>query len=108
MWDLYLEQRTYPELGLGHLLARELDHGLGDVDPQDPVVRVHEPARQQAATATEVDNKTVANPITVQDLQYARRRPQGELGVADIVDVRDVLPVPPPRLRTSRGYLSPP
>src|SRR5215212_1689953 len=33
-WDLDLEQRPYPELGLGHSTAREFDHSLGDVDPQ--------------------------------------------------------------------------
>ena len=47
-------------------------------------------------------------PVTVQDLQYARRRSKGELGMPDVVYVRDVLPVPPRRVRTSRGYLSPP
>jgi hypothetical protein len=46
-------------------------------------------------------------PVTVQDLHYARRRSECELGVADVVDVGEVLPVPPMRVRTSRGYLSP-
>src|SRR5215208_8505303 len=32
-WDLGLEQRPYPELGLRHSMAREFDHSLGDVDP---------------------------------------------------------------------------
>jgi hypothetical protein len=46
-------------------------------------------------------------PVTVQDLHYARRRSEGELSVADVVDVRQVLPVPPRRVRLPRGYLSP-
>jgi hypothetical protein len=46
------------------------------------------------------------HPVTVQDLQYPRRRSEGELGVADVVDVREILPVPPRRVRGSRGYLS--
>jgi hypothetical protein len=106
MWDLYLEQRPYPELGLGHSIAREFDHSLRDVDPQHPVAGVYELARPQTATATEVDNEAIVYPVTVQDLQYARRRSEGELGVADVVDVREVLPVPPRRVRGSRGYLS--
>jgi hypothetical protein len=105
-WDLHLEQRPYPELGLGHSIAREFDHSLGDVDPQDPVTGVYELARPQTATATEVDNEAIVYPVTVQDLQYARRRSEGELGVADVVDVREVLPVPSRRVRGSRGYLS--
>jgi hypothetical protein len=32
-WDLGLEQRSYPELGLRRSLAREFDHSLRDVDP---------------------------------------------------------------------------
>src|SRR5918999_567790 len=39
--DLGLEQRPYPELGLWHSIARELDHGLGDIDPQDSVTGVY-------------------------------------------------------------------
>jgi hypothetical protein len=42
----------------------------------------------------------------VQYVQYARRCSEGELGVADVVDVRQVLPVPPRGVRASRGYLS--
>src|SRR5215210_218732 len=106
--DLDLEERPHPELGLWHPFARELDHGLGDVDPEDAVAHVYELPRPQAATATQVDNKTVANPVSVQDLQYAWRRSQGELSMADVMYVRDVLTVPPRRVRTSRGYLSPP
>jgi hypothetical protein len=105
-WNILLEQRSNPELGLGHLFARELDHGLGDVDPQDLVARVYELARPQTATAAEVDNEAIVYPVTVQDLQYARRRSEGELGVADVVDVREVLTVPPRRIRVSRRYLS--
>ena len=74
--------------------------------PQDAVARVYELAGPQTATAPEVDNEAIAYPVTVQDLQYARRRPEGELGVADVVDVRDVLPVPPRRVTAFRGYLS--
>jgi hypothetical protein len=73
-WDLDLEQRPYPELGLGHPVARELDHSLGDIDPEDLVAGVYELSRPQTTTATQVDYEAVANPITVQDLQYARRR----------------------------------
>src|SRR5918993_1583570 len=105
-WDLGLEQRLYPELGLRHSIARELDHGLGDVDPQDSVAGVYELARPQSATAAEVHNEAMVYPVTVQDLHYARCRSEGELCVADVVDVREVLPVPPPRVRGSRGYLS--
>jgi hypothetical protein len=105
-WDLDLEQRPYPELGLWHSVAREFDHSLGDVDPQHPVAGVYELARPQTATATEVDNEAMAYPVTVQDLLYARRCSEGELGVADVVDVREVLPVPPRLVRGSRGYLS--
>ena len=79
----------------------KLDHGLGDVDPEDAVARVYELAGPQTATATEVDNKAIAYPVTVQDLQYARRRSEGELSVADVVDVREVLPVPPRRVAAS-------
>jgi hypothetical protein len=107
-WDLDLEQRSKPELGLGHPVARKLYHSPGDVDPEDPVACVYELPRPRTTAATEVDYEAVANPITVQDLQYARRRSKGELGMADVVYVRDVLPVPPRRVRTSRGYLSPP
>ena len=73
-WDLDLEQRSKLELGLGHPVARELDHSLGDVDSEDPVAGVYELSRPQTTTATEVDYEAVVNPITVQDLQYARRR----------------------------------
>src|SRR5215207_4005351 len=65
-WDLRLEQRSHLELGLGHLLARELDHGLGDVDPENAVTRVYELPRPQTASATEVDNETIAYPTLVQ------------------------------------------
>src|SRR5918993_3490936 len=41
-WELDLEQRSKLELGLWHLVARELYHGLGDVDPEDAVARVYE------------------------------------------------------------------
>ena len=105
-WDLDLEERSNPELGLGYLFARELDHGFGDVDPQDLVARVYELARPQTATATEVYDEAIVYPVLAQDLQYAWRRSEGELGVADVVDVGDVLPVPPRRIRASRGYLS--
>jgi hypothetical protein len=107
-WDLHLEQRSHPELRLGHPVARKLYHGLGDVDPEDPVACVYELSLPQTATATKVDHEALMYTVTVQDLQYARRRSQGELGMADVVYVRDVLPVPPRRVRTSRGYLSPP
>ena len=107
-WDLDLEQRSKPELGLGHPVARERDHSLGNVDPQYPVSSVYELSRPQTTAATEVDYEAVANPITVHDLQYARRRSKGELGMPDVVYVRDVLPVPPRRVRTSRGYFGPP
>ena len=107
-WDLDLEQRSKPELGLGHPVARKLYHGLGDVDPEDPVACVYELPRPQTATATEVDHEAIMYPVTVQDLQNARRSSKRELGMADVVYVRDVLPVPPRRVRTSRGYLSPP
>ena len=73
-WDLHLEQRSKPELGLGHPVARKLYHGLGDVDPEDPVACVYELSRPQTATATEVDHEAIMYPVTVQDLQYARRR----------------------------------
>src|SRR5918997_326737 len=106
-WDLGLEQRHYPELGLWHSIARELDHGLGDVDPQDSVAGVYELARPQTATAAEVDNEAMVYHVTVQDLHYARRRFEGEFSVADVVDVRQVLPVPPRRVSSPRGYLSP-
>jgi hypothetical protein len=105
-WDLDLEQRPYPELGLGHPIAREFDHSLGDVDPQHLVAGVYELARPQTATAAEVDNEAIVYPVTVQDLHYARRRSEGELGVADVVDVRNILPVPPHLVGGSRGYLS--
>src|SRR5215203_5617599 len=85
-WDLGLEQRPYPELGLWHSIARELDHGLGDIDPQDSVAGVYELARPQSATAAEVHNEAMVYPVTVQDLHYARRRSEGELSVADVVD----------------------
>lgn len=107
-WDPDLEQGSKPELGLGHPVARKLYHGLGDVDPEHPVACVYELSRPQTATATEVDHEALVYPVTVQDLQYARRRSKGELGMADVVYVRDILPVPPRRVRTSRGYLSPP
>jgi hypothetical protein len=42
----------------------------------------------------------------VQDLHYARRRSKGELGVADVMDVREILPVPPRLVTGSGGYLS--
>jgi hypothetical protein len=106
-WDLDLEERPHPELRLGHSIARELDHSLGDVDPQDPVASVYELPSPQTATATEVDNEAIVYPVTVQDLHYARRRSEGELSVADVVDVREVLPVPPRRIGAFRGYLSP-
>src|SRR5918994_409006 len=106
-WELGLEQRPYPELGLWHSIARELDHGLGDIDPQDSVAGVYELARPQSATAAEVHNEAMVYPVTVQDLHYARRRSEGELSVADVVDVRQVLPVPPRRVRLPRGYLIP-
>jgi hypothetical protein len=86
--DLGLEQRPYPELGLWHSIARELDHGLGDVDSQDSVAGVYELARPQTATAAEVDNEAMVYPVTVQDLHDARRRSEGEPSVADVVDVR--------------------
>src|SRR5829696_10322357 len=105
-WDLALEQRPYPELGLGHSIARELDHSLGDVDSQDPVAGVYELARPLTATATEVDNETIVYPATVQDLHYARCRSEGERSVADVVDIRNILSVPPRLVRGSRGYLS--
>ena len=73
-WELDLEQRSKLELGLWHLVARELYHGLGDVDPEDAVARVYELPRPQTATATEVDHEAIMYPVTVQDLQYARRR----------------------------------
>src|SRR5215204_2002195 len=106
MWDLDLEQRPYPELGLGHSIARELDHGLGDVDPQHLVAGVYELARPLTATATEVDNEAIVYPATVQDLHYARCRSEGERSVADVVDIRNILSVPPRLVRGSRGYLS--
>src|SRR5215212_491943 len=105
--DLDLEERAHPELGLGRPAAGELDHRLGDVYAEDAVSGVQELARPQTATATEVDDKSIAYPVTVEDLQYARRRFQGELGVTDVVDVRDILPVPPARIITLRSYLSP-
>jgi hypothetical protein len=70
------------------------------------VACVYELARPQTATAAEVDNEAIVYPVTVQDLQYARRRSEGEPGVADVVDVREVLTVPPRRIRVSRRYLS--
>jgi hypothetical protein len=81
------------------------DHSLGDVDPQDPVPGVHELARPKTASATEVDDEAIVYPVTVQDLQYARHRSEGEPGLADVVDVREVFLVPPRRGRASRGYL---
>jgi hypothetical protein len=106
-WDLHLEQRPYHEPGLGHSVARELDHSLGDVDPQHTVAGVYELPCPLTATTAEVDNEAIAYPALVQDLQYARRRPEGKPGVADVVDVRKVLPVPPRLLRAFRGYLNP-
>src|ERR687898_64264 len=106
-WDLHLEQRPHPELGLGHSIARELDHSLGDVDPPHSVAGVYELPRPQPATTTEVDNEATAYPALVQDLHYSRRRSEGELGVPDVVDVSEVLPVPPRRVRAFRGYLNP-
>ena len=67
-WDLDLEQRSKPELGLWNLVARKLYHGLGDVDPEDPVACVHKLPRPLTATATEVDNEAAVYPVTVQDL----------------------------------------
>jgi hypothetical protein len=46
------------------------------------------------------------HPVAVQDLQYARRRSEGELSMADVVYVRDVLPVPRRRTPAFRRYLS--
>jgi hypothetical protein len=40
-------------------------------------------------------------PAMAQDLEYAWRRSEGELGVADVVDVGEVLPVPPRPIRAS-------
>src|SRR5215203_4851867 len=51
--DLDLEERSHPELGLGHLFARELDHRFGDVDTKDHVAYVYELPRPQAAAATQ-------------------------------------------------------
>ena len=96
-----LEQRSNPEVGLGYLFARELDHRLGDIDPQDPVSGVDQLTRPQTAPAAEVDNEAIVYPAMAQDLEYAWRRSEGELGVADVVDVGEVLPVPPRPIRAS-------
>ena len=56
-WDLDLEQRSKPELGLWNLVARKLYHGLGDVDPEDTVACVYELPRPLTAAATEVDHE---------------------------------------------------
>src|SRR5688500_4493239 len=65
-WELDLEQRSKLELGLGHPVARELDHSLGDVDPENLVACVYELSCPQTTAATQVDYKAVVNPIAVQ------------------------------------------
>ena len=54
-------------------MRRKLYHGLGDVDPEDPVACVYELPRPLTATATEVDHEALMYPVTVQDLQNAGR-----------------------------------
>src|SRR5215210_1016502 len=108
MRDLALEERTDAELGLGRPAAGELHHRPGDVYTEGAVTGVDQLPRQESAPAPEVDDEATAQPILVHNLQYPRRRSEGELGVADVVDVGEVLPVPRRLFGTSRGYLSSP
>src|SRR3712207_9396851 len=71
--------------------SRDLDHRLGDVYAEDAVARVDELPRQQTAAAAQIHHQALKYPALVQDLQYPRRGPEGEVSVADVVDVGEVL-----------------
>jgi hypothetical protein len=106
--DPDLEQRPDPELGLGRPAAGDLDHRLGDIYAEHEIAGVDQLPRQEATPAAEVDDEAIAYFALFQYLQYAGRGSERELGMADIMNVGDVLPVPARRIGAFRGYLSPP
>src|SRR5215212_2792980 len=93
-WNIDLEQGSHRELGLGRSLACDLDHRLGDVYAEDVIPGVGQLPRQEAGAATEVNDEAFAYSTSLQNSSYPRCRVQSEVGVPDVVDVGQVLPVP--------------
>src|SRR5918997_3645875 len=93
MGDIGVEQRSQPELGFGDSLARDADHLLGDVYPEDAVAGLGELLGPQTASATQVDYQGFLGPVVNQDRQYAGSGPKGELTEANIVDMSEVFSI---------------
>ena len=89
----HLEQRSHPELGPRRLLSGDLDHGRGDVDSKHPAPGPKQFPRPQPTAAPEVDHQPVRYPVISKYSEDAGRGAEGEVGVAYVVNVGEVLPV---------------
>ena len=93
-WNIGLEQRRDPKLRVWRSSSGDAYHRLGDVDPEDTIAGLRQLSRPQAASATQIDHQPLANPVSLQDLQYAGGGSKGEVTVTDIMDKREVFFVP--------------
>jgi hypothetical protein len=93
-WDVDLEQRCDPKLGIRYSSSRNTDHRLGDIGPEDIVMSLRELLRPQATSATQVDHQAFSYSALIQDLQYAGSGFEREITVTDVMNVGEVFFVP--------------
>jgi hypothetical protein len=91
--ELRAQERFHAKLSTRNAAARQGNHSVRDIDPQDVVPRLGDGFREDPATAPQIDDQPGSDAVTLQGREQESGGFPCDRPEARVVDIRQVVPV---------------